>query len=187
MMKRAIEMLAALLLSATGIAGAQTPAQPRMHLTTTAFTDGGVIPIKYTGAGESVSPALSWNNVPPGTASLVLLFHDPDTAPGRNAQDFTHWIVWNIPPTVTGLDEGIKEGPLLAGGAVQGKNGRGTFAYLGPGANAAGPEHHYTFELYALDTKLTLGPDASRADVLAAMNGHVIGKAALEGRFKRPS
>ncbi len=179
-------MLAALLLTA-GIAGAQTPAPVRMHLTTTAFTDGGVIPIKYTSAGESTSPALSWNNVPPGTLSLVLIFHDPDTAPDRNAQDFTHWLVWNIPPTVTGLDEGIKEGPQLAAGAVQGKNGRGTYAYLGPGANAAGPEHHYTFELYALDIKLNLGTDASRADVLAAMNGHVIGKAALEGRFKRPS
>ena len=74
---------------------------------------------------------------------------------------------------------------MLPDGGVQGKNLRGTNAYMGPGAPATAPEHHYTFELFALDTKLDLGPDASRADVMKAIEGHIVGKAVYEGRFHR--
>lgn len=161
------------------------PAPPAMRLTSSAFADGSVIPDKYTQAGQSISPELTWTNVPMGTVTFVLLFHDPDVALQKKLDDVTHWIAWNIPGTATKLEEGIKEGATLPDGTIQGKNTRGTNAYMGPGAPATAPEHHYTFELFALDTKLDLGPDAARADVMKAMDGHILGKAVWEGRFHR--
>jgi Raf kinase inhibitor-like YbhB/YbcL family protein len=179
--------IAATLLTGSAFAqgGKKGPPPPAMRLTSPDFADGSVIPDKYTQAGESISPELEWSNVPPGTMSFVLLFHDPDVALGKKTDDVTHWIAWNIPGTATKLDQGIKEGATLPDGMIQGKNTRGTNAYMGPGAPATAPEHHYTFELFALDTKLALGPDASRAEVMNAMQGHIIGKAVYEGRFHR--
>ena len=161
------------------------PAPPAMRLTSSAFADGSVIPDKYTQAGQSISPELTWSNVPMGTVTFALLFHDPDVAINKKLEDVTHWIAWNIPGTATKLDEGIKEGATLPDGTVQRKNRGGKNAYMGPGAPATAPEHHYTFELFALDTKLDLGPDASRDDVMKAIDGHILGKAVWEGRFHR--
>ena len=183
--------IAASLLLLAGSAAAQekgakkAPPPPAMRLTSSAFADGSVIPEKYTSAGQSISPELTWTNTPMGTVTFALLFHDPDVALQRKLNDVTHWIAWNIPGTATKLEEGIKEGATLPDGMIQGKNTRGTNAYMGPGAPANGPDHHYTFELFALDTKLELGPDASRADVMNAMDGHILGKAVWEGRFHR--
>lgn len=161
------------------------PAPPAMRMTSPSFADGSVIPDKYTQAGQSISPALEWTNVPMGTVTFALLFHDPDVALQKKLDDVTHWIAWNIPGSATKLEEGIKEGATLPDGTIQGKNLRGANAYMGPGAPANAPEHHYTFELFALDTKLDLGPDASRADLMKAIDGHIIGKAVWEGRFHR--
>jgi Raf kinase inhibitor-like YbhB/YbcL family protein len=172
--------------SHAGQAPAAAPPRPGLTLTTTAFDDGGVIPAKYTQSSPSpVSPALTWTNVPDGTASFVLILHDPDTALQKKTDDVLHWMAFNIPGTATGLAENVPANATLADGTVQAKNLRGGVGFMGPGAGAQGPYHHYTFELFALDTKLTLGPDASRADVLAAINGHILGKAALVGRFHR--
>jgi Raf kinase inhibitor-like YbhB/YbcL family protein len=180
--------LVATLLAGSALAqggGGKKGGAPPMRLTSPAFSDGSVIPDKYTSAGQSISPELDWTNVPPGTVTFALLFHDPDVALQKKLVDVTHWIAWNIPGTATKLDEGIKEGATLPDGMIQGKNTRGTNAYMGPGAPANGPDHHYTFELFALDTKLDLGPDASREDVMKALDGHIIGKAVWEGRFHR--
>jgi Raf kinase inhibitor-like YbhB/YbcL family protein len=162
------------------------PPRPGLTLSTTAFDDGGVIPAKYTQSSQSpVSPALMWSNVPDGTQSFVLILHDPDTALQKKTDDVLHWMAFNIPGTATGLAENVPANATLADGTVQAKNLRGAVGFMGPGAGAQGPYHHYTFELYALDTKLSLGPEATRADVLAAVNGHILGKAALVGRFHR--
>ncbi|HEY7386974.1 MAG TPA: YbhB/YbcL family Raf kinase inhibitor-like protein [Bryobacteraceae bacterium] len=180
--------IAATLLAGNALAqekGGKKGGAPAMRLMSPDFADGSVIPDKYTQAGESISPELEWTNVPPGTVSFVLLFHDPDVALQKKTGDVTHWIAWNIPGTATKLDQGIKEGATLPDGMIQGKNTRGTHAYMGPGAPANAPEHHYTFELFALDTKLDLGPDATRAEVMNAMEGHILGKAVWEGRFHR--
>lgn len=165
--------------------GKKGPPPPAMRLTSSSFADGSVIPDKYTQAGESVSPELEWSNVPPGTVTFALLFHDPDVAINRKLEDVTHWIAWNIPGTATKLDEGVKGEATTPDGIVQGKNRGGRAGFMGPGAPATAPEHHYTFELFALDTKLDLGPDASREDVMKAIDGHIIGKAVYEGRFHR--
>ena len=164
-------------------AAAQPPAAPPLTLTTTAFADGSVIPTKYTQAGEQVSPALAWTNVPAGTQSFVLHMRDPDVARNKTSEDQVHWLVWGIPGTTTGMAEGQPKGPTLPDGSRQiSASGE---VYRGPGAAATGPLHHYTFELFALDTKLDLTPDATRADVLKAMDGHILGKGVLVGRFHR--
>jgi Raf kinase inhibitor-like YbhB/YbcL family protein len=173
---------------------AQPPRPAPLTLTTTAWPDGGVIPVKFSQAGEQLSPALSWSNVPAGTVSFVLNMIDPDVAIQRGTQTQPHWIVWNIPGSATGLPEGIPAGAQLANGARQ--ISASGLQYRGPGAAATGPMHHYTFELYALDTTIDvtastnpqLVPAAleTRAAVMQAMQGHVLGKAVYVGLFRRP-
>lgn len=165
---------------------AAVPAVPGLTLTTTAFEDGSIIPPKFTQAvPDFVSPALQWTHVPENTVSFVLIAHDPDAALEKKTTDVLHWLAFNIPGTATGLPEAVPANAMLADGTVQAKNRRGLVGYLGPGAPAVGPYHHYTFELFALDTKLSLGADATRPDVLAAMDGHILGKGVLVGRFHR--
>jgi Raf kinase inhibitor-like YbhB/YbcL family protein len=161
---------------------------PAMTLTTTAFSDGGQIPAKYTQAGEQVSPALRWTNAPPNTASFVLHMHDLEVARNRTSDTQVHWLVWNIPASVTSLPEGVPQGADLKDGSHQ-ISASGP-VYRGPGAPATGPMHHYTFEIYALDTKLDVPAAAdafeTRTAVMKAMQGHIIGKAVYMGLFKRP-
>lgn len=162
------------------------PPPPAMRLTSPAFADGSVIPDKYTQqVPDAVSPELEWTNTPPGTQTFVLIFHDPDVALQRKTNDVTHWIAWNIPGSMTKLPEGVKPEATSSDGMIQGKNTRNAVGYMGPGAPPTGPDHHYTFELFALDTKLDLGPDATREQVVNAMEGHILGKAVWEGRFHR--
>lgn len=162
------------------------PAGPGLTLTSPDFQDGGVIPNKYTQAEQNPpSPKLEWTNVAPGVQSFAIIFHDPDVALQRGTDDVLHWMIFNIPGTARELDGGVPAEATLPNGAINAKNLRGGVGYMGPGAPAPGPYHHYTFELYALDTKLELGADASRADVVKAMQGHIVQKAILVGRFHR--
>ncbi len=170
--------------------GAAAPARvPPLIMTTTAWEDGGVIPDKYTqGAAAPVSPALQWSQVPPGTQSFVLLMHDPEPVLNKGSKmDITHWLIWNIPGTATGLPEGVAQGELPDGSRQVSLRTNG---YMGPGA-PAGPFHHYTWELYALDTKLEVPQGApqqaaaTRTAVIEAMDGHVLGKALLVARYHR--
>lgn len=155
---------------------------------TSLWPDGGQIPVRYTQAGEEDSPPLEWTNAPDGVASYTLIVHDVDAAIGNGTDDMLHWMVWNIPGTQTKLAGSIPRGAQLASGIRQisatGPN------YRGPGAAAAGPPHHYVFELFALDITLEVPavgaqPPQTRAAVVAAMAGHVRGKAVYVGLFKR--
>lgn len=157
-----------------------------MALTTTGWTDGGTIALKYTQAGDEVSPPLAWTGAPSTALSFVLIVHDLDGMRGND--DTLHWLVWNIPETAKGLPEGVPHGPELPDGTRQ-ISATGPY-YRGPAAPASGPAHHYVFELYALDTKLdvppaSVSPAETRTAVMAAMAGHVRGKASLVGLFKR--
>lgn len=165
----------------------KAPAPPGLALTSPDFQDGAVIPDKFTQAVQGApSPVLQWSNVPAGTQSFTLILHDPDVAIGKNPEDVLHWMAFNIPGTATGLAGGQPTTASSADGMIQAKNRGGNVGYMGPGNPAQNPYHHYTFELFALDTKLSLGPDASRPEVLKAMEGHILGKGVLVGRFKRP-
>jgi Raf kinase inhibitor-like YbhB/YbcL family protein len=176
-----------LILTAPGYyALAQT--KPGMTLSTTAFEDGGIIPEKYTAAapGPPLSPELMWTNLPPRTVSFVLTLHDPDTSVNKTATEILHWIVFNIPGSSHILPEGVPGNAELPDGTVQGRNYTGKHGYIGMGAPAPGPYHHYTFELFALDVRLNLGSDATQEEVYEAMAGHVLDKAVLVGRFHLP-
>ena len=181
---------AALITNARGqqAAPAAAPAVPGLTLTSTGFEDGGIIPNKFTQAAPNfVSPELKWTNVPSGVVSFVLIFHDAEGALNKTTEDVLHWMAFNIPGTVRELPEAVPADPKLPDGTIQAKNRRGNVGFLGPGMGPAGPYHHYTIELFALDTKLDLGPDATRADVLKAIDGHILAKAVLVGRFHRMS
>jgi Raf kinase inhibitor-like YbhB/YbcL family protein len=145
---------------------------------TDAFPDGGIVPQKYAGRG-GVQPGFKFSNAPASTVSYAIIFHDLDVALQNNTPDVLHWIAWNIPASASGIPEG-----KLPEGSVQGNNITGQPNYMGPGAPAGPRYHHYVFELYALDTKLDLPPTTSRDDLLKAMNGKIVAKAAYVGRFR---
>ena len=199
-MRTTLSLLVSLVLCVGSHARAQVPAEkaaPRpapMVLTISGWADGTQIPAKFTQAGEQVSPELKWTNVPAGTRELRRQHARSRRRRAARTGTQPHWIVWNIPATSTGLPEGMKPGAELPDGTRQisasGPN------YRGPGAAANGPLHHYTFEVYALDIKLDVTPSTatpainaaleSRANVMKAMQGHVLGKAVYVGLFKRP-
>ncbi|MGA9882517.1 MAG: YbhB/YbcL family Raf kinase inhibitor-like protein [Candidatus Acidiferrales bacterium] len=163
---------------------------PPLQLSSSAFQDLSTYPAQYSCApngqmdvAHMTSPPLSWKNPPAGTKSFVLLLHDPDAHAGKSVDDITHWIIFNIPGDSTSLPEGVKaDAPASVG--VQGMNIAHQPAFFGPCA-PPGPPHHYTFELYALDTTLDLQKGASRDDIMKAMNGHVLGGTVMIGMFAR--
>jgi Raf kinase inhibitor-like YbhB/YbcL family protein len=152
------------------------------------WPDGGVIPAPFSQAGRDQSPALSWSNVPEGVTSFALIVHDLDAAIGNGTDDLLHWMVWNIPGSENGLPAGVPQGPTRPDGSRQiGASGP---YYRGPAAPASGPAHHYVFELFALDAAVNVAavgesPAATRASVMAAMAGHIRGKAVYTGLYKR--
>ncbi len=150
-----------------------------MRLASNAFEHEGMIPAKYTCDGEDVSPALAWEDAPPGTTSFVLIADDPD-APGRT---WVHWVLVGLPAEAQQLPEGIPSLETLENGAVHGSNSWGKLGYGGPCPPSG--THRYFFKLYALDTQLVLDPGASKADVLQAMEGHVLAEAELMGKYAR--
>ena len=156
------------------------PAGPGLTLTSPAWPDGGEIPAKHAGA-MGVSPPLSWANAPTGTVEFVLIMNDPE--PVRPALSVTgdvlHWLVAKIPATTTSLPEGAgaADSKMLPAGA------RLIQPFRGPGAPAAGPRHHYTLTLYALNAPLELAANADRAAVMAAMEGKLLARGIFGGRF----
>ena len=145
-----------------------------MILTSPAFANNQFIPVKYTCDGGNVNPALMISGVPAQAKSLALIVEDPD-APGGS---FTHWLVWNIEPTVNTIAE--NEVPA---GAVEGVNDAGRNAYTGPCPPSG--IHHYHFKIFALDKKLELNPQTNKALLEYAMTEHVLDKAELVGLFSR--
>ena len=143
-----------------------------------AFPDGGIVPGKYSNAGGSTQPDFTISNAPASTQSFAIILHDIDVAFGPNSEDVLHWVAWNIPGDTTHIEEG-----RLPEGSVVGKGMRSN-AYMGMGAPAGPRYHHYVFEFYALNTKLDLPPTASRPELLEAIKGKVIAKAAYIGRFR---
>ena len=184
---RTVLILVALLVTTAPAAAQRRGGLRPMTLSSSAFTEGGVIPLKYTQAGDETSPPLSWSGAPDSTKSFVLIMHDVHAPIGNGLDDMLHWMVWNIPGTATSLPEGVPAG-VMPDSARQ-ISATGPF-YRGPGAPSSGAAHHYVFELYALDTMIDVpavgqSPPATRAAVLAAMAGHVRGRGVLVATFKR--
>jgi Raf kinase inhibitor-like YbhB/YbcL family protein len=159
------------------------PSRPAIRLTSTAFAEGGMIPKTYTCDGEGKSPPLAWADVPSSARTLVLLCDDPD-APGGN---FSHWVVFNIPRSVTSLDEGLAKTKTVttAPGValVHGLNDFGVVGYGGPCPPFG--THRYFFRLYAVDGRLDLAPGASRDTVLETIEEHIVAEGRLMGKYAR--
>lgn len=142
-----------------------------LKITSPSFTNNGLIPSKYTCDGEDVNPPLGIEGIPEGTQSLALIVDDPDAAMGT----WDHWIVWNIT-----LSDKIKESTVPG---IEGVNGFGKHSYGGPCPPSG--THRYFFKVYALDTKLNLSPNSRKKDVERAMQGHVLAKGEIIGRYSR--
>jgi Raf kinase inhibitor-like YbhB/YbcL family protein len=155
---------------------------PPLLMETSAFPDGGIVPMKYAGGGDNTQPGFTFSNAPENTVSYAIILHDMDVSIGGGTGDVLHWLAWNIPASANGIPEGS-----LPTGSVQGRNMMGRNSYTGPGAPAGPRYHHYVFELYALSATLDLPPTSGRDELLAAMQGKVVAKAAYVGRFRTPS
>ena len=150
-----------------------------LQITSTAFSEGGMIPVPNTCDGTDVSPDLAWTGVPDGARSLALICDDPDAPVGT----WVHWVLFNIPAGETGLTAEVASDPVLGNGAIHGMNDFGRLGYGGP--CPPGGTHRYFFKLYALDTALDLASGATKAQVEAAMQGHILAEGQLMGRYKR--
>jgi len=175
-------------------------AAPRLVLSVTseAWPDGGEVPMHNAGRGDNKSPAFEFHwsmgntpaSPPENLQTYAVIFHDIENpGPNKSTSDTLHWTAFNIPGTAKGLPEGLGTGDLpdgtRNGPGIMSRGGTQPGGYFGPGAGP-GPFHHYVFEFYALDTKLDLPANTTREELLKAMDGHVIGKAAFVGRFHAP-
>lgn len=151
----------------------------KMVLRSSAFNDGDMIPRKYTCDGSNISPPLTWSGVPAGAKSIALICDDPDAPRGT----FVHWVVFNIPPSSSGLREGLPNEKTLQDGSKQGLNDFRRIGYGGPCPPSG--THRYYFKLYALDVELDLDPGATKKELLNAMEGHVLAEATLMGKYRR--
>ena len=151
----------------------------KITVTSNAFKDGGMIPGKYTCDGDDMSPPIDWSGLPPETKSIAMISDDPDAPMGT----WVHWVIFNMPPQLKGLPEDVQPDKVLENGAVQGMNDSRQIGYGGPCPPAG--VHRYFFKVYALDTKVSLGPAATKKDLEKAMVGHILSEGQLMGRYKR--
>jgi hypothetical protein len=171
-----------------GVVWAAEPQPALFTLSSPAFSDDGMLPLKYAGGtlcgkdsrGGNISPPLAWSNPPPGTKSFAVIMIDPD---GRRGLGSVHWVAYGIPAAQTGLKE-AEGGPSTD--IVDGKNSRGTLGYTGPCGPPVDAAHHYVIDLIALDVPPgALKGGLSRDELLMAIVGHSLGPASLVVRYHR--
>ena len=151
-----------------------------MQLASDAFQDGGTISVDYTCDGQDISPALGWIGAPEATASFALIVDDTD-APGGT---FAHWVFFNIPAHIIGLEAVVPDTAEFDNGARQGENDFGSIGYRGP-CPPSGDPHQYHFTIYALDIILELEAGATKAQLLDAMQGHILAQAETVAIYER--
>jgi Raf kinase inhibitor-like YbhB/YbcL family protein len=148
--------------------------QMTMQLTSSVLVEGGSIPKQYTCDGLNTSPDLAWTGVPSETKSLALIVDDPDAPAG----DWVHWVLYDLPPDLTSLPEGVQ------GIGTQGVNDFRKTSYGGP-CPPRGSKHRYFFKIYALDQEIGLQTGMSKATLEKAMQGHVLAQGQLMGIYSR--
>ena len=152
----------------------------KLTVASSAFEHEGMIPEIYTGDGDDISPALSWSGTPEETKSFVLISDDPDAPMG----DWVHWVVYNIPGSVTALPEAVAKKEVLDNGTKQGVSSFHSIGYGGPCPPSG--THRYFFKVYALDITLDLNPaNTTKATVLQAIENHVLAYGELMGKYQR--
>jgi len=152
-----------------------------LTITSAAFSEGAEIPPQYTCQGADFSPPIAWSGVPDNAKSLVFILDDPDAPdPEKPQRVWVHWVLYNIPPDATGLPEGVSDSNLPVG-TENGRNDWDRTGYGGPCPPIG--RHRYFHKLYALDTRLTGLKSPTKAEVLSAMEGHVVAEAVVMGTF----
>jgi hypothetical protein len=151
----------------------------KITVTSSAFSEAGMIPIKYTGDGDEVSPPISWSGIPVQAKSIALISDDPDAPMGT----WVHWVIYNIPPEASGLAENVPAVMKLDNGSLQGINSSKKIGYDSPYPPSG--THRYFFKVYALDTKLSIAPGATKEDLEEAMKSHILAQGQLMGRYSR--
>ncbi len=144
-----------------------------LHITSPDFSDGEVIPKRFTCDAQDVSPKLEWKGPPANTESFALIMDDPDAPAGT----WVHWVLYDVPADARELPERLPSQEQLANGARQGRNDFGKIGFGGP--------HRYFFKLYALDMKLNLKPSVTKVDLERAMKSHIVAQAELIGKYGR--
>jgi Raf kinase inhibitor-like YbhB/YbcL family protein len=151
-----------------------------LELISDEFESGGAVPAAYTCSGRDVSPPLRWRGVPDNAETLALIVDDPDAASGI----WAHWVIYNIPANLDHLPAAVPRQGQLASGARQGRNDFGQVGYSGP-CPPPGPAHRYFFRLYAVDRQLEIRPGASRAQLLDALQDHILDQTEFMAHFGR--
>jgi Raf kinase inhibitor-like YbhB/YbcL family protein len=180
---RSTPYLTALLLAMVAAAAVATPEVRVMQITSTAFANNGSIPAKFTCEGSDVSPALAWSGAPAGTKSFALIVDDPDAPdPAAPKMTWVHWVLYDIPPSASGLAEAV-DPAALPKGAREGTNDWKRTGYGGPCPPIG--RHRYFHKLYALDTVLSDLGKPTKAKLLEAMKGHILAETQLMGTYQK--
>lgn len=161
-------------------------AEGALEVSVPSFNDGEAIPLKHAAEGDNASPAIEWGTPPEGTQSFLVIVDDPDAA---EPKPFVHWVLFDVPGDATGIGEGLGSDPVLQKpeNAKQGVNSAGKIGYMGPRPPLEDPAHNYHFQVFALNlSQVPVDPGATREDVLAAIEGHVIAKGEIVGTYERP-
>lgn len=151
-------------------------------LTSDAFSEGAAIPDRHSCRGDDVSPPLAWSDPPAGTMSFAVVMDDPDAVPVAGFV-WDHWVLWGLPAAARSLPEAVPAEPAIAGGGTQGENSFGRIGYGGP-CPPPGQTHAYVFTVFALDAEVEPA-GGTKADVLAAVDGHILAEASLTATFTR--
>lgn len=189
-MKRQLVSSACFLLASLAFEVGAQDAPETISVTSSAFDHHGMVPESNSAYGENVSIDLTWADLPEGTQQLALICDDPIVVEiGMMEQPFVHWVMYNIPASASGLPAGLPSDATLEmeglDGAVNGLNGLRRPGYFGPRPPANGQLHAYHFRVYALDDALDLEPGLGKAELLDAMNGHVLATGMLMGHYER--
>lgn len=150
-----------------------------MKLVSSAFEEGEMIPKKYTCDDMNISPPLNWSSVPEGTKTFAIICDDPDAPMGT----WVHWVIYNLPANINELSENVPALEILPNGAKQGRNDFGKIGYGGP--CPPGGTHRYYFKIYALEKELDIDAGITKAELLKAIEGHILSEAQLMGRYRR--
>ncbi|MFH1189501.1 MAG: YbhB/YbcL family Raf kinase inhibitor-like protein [Candidatus Omnitrophota bacterium] len=172
----AVMISAAVIMACRPLAYAGEIAIERLEVTSSAFKEGEMIPKRYTGFGENVSPEISWSKPPIGTKCMAIICEDPDAPIGI----WTHWVAFNIPYKPGKIPEKAPSRPVLDDGTIQGINDFRKTGYDGP--HPPYGTHRYYFKVYALDTRPTIAENVTRAELLHVMEGNILAEGELMGR-----
>ena len=186
-----LSKLMGVMFAAVSLNAIAADAPETITVTSSAFDHHGTVPEEYTAYSENKSIDLSWSNLPAGTVQLALICDDPEVVTiGMMPTPFPHWVAYNIPASASGLPENMTKDAVVSGvpgleGMINGLNGTRRPGYFGPRPPVNGHLHAYHFRVYAIDADLDLPEGLNKAELLDAIDGHVLATGMLMGHYER--